>query len=50
MKIPQSNFYKLTIVFTLILIVLFAIKIPDLKFDYNFEAFFPNEDNELEIY
>lgn len=50
MKIPQSNIYKLTIVFTLILTVLFAIKIPDLKFDYNFEAFFPNEDNELEIY
>lgn len=27
-----------------------GIKIQTLKFDYNFEAFFPNEDEELELY
>lgn len=50
MKIPQRNTYKIIILITFVLIVLFALKIPSLKFDYNFEAFFPNEDNELEIY
>lgn len=27
-----------------------AIRLKDLKFDYDFEAFFPNEDKELELY
>lgn len=30
--------------------VLFSFQIPKLNFDYNFEAFFPNEDKELELY
>ncbi len=30
--------------------LLCVYKLPDLKFDYDFEAFFPNEDHELELY
>ena len=33
-----------------IISVVFAIKIKDIKFNYDFEAFFPNEDSELEVY
>lgn len=34
----------------IILSVFFAIRVQNLRFNYDFEAFFPNEDNELELY
>jgi predicted RND superfamily exporter protein len=40
----------LVLVFVIGFSILCGIKIRTLKFDYDFEAFFPNEDNELELY
>ncbi len=50
MKISQKILNSFVIVFVIAFSVLCAFKIKDLKFNYDFEAFFPNEDNELEIY
>lgn len=50
MKIPQKILNSFVIVFVIAFTVLCAFKIKDLKFNYDFEAFFPNEDNELGIY
>ena len=50
MKIPQKILNTSALVFVIAFSILCAFKIQDLKFDYDFEAFFPNEDNELEVY
>lgn len=50
MKFSQKKLNYLIIAFVIGFSVLCAFKIKDLKFDYNFEAFFPNEDSELEVY
>ncbi len=50
MKFPQKIINYAALVFVVSFTVLCAFKIQDLKFDYDFEAFFPNEDNELEVY
>ena len=50
MKIPQKTLNTLVLVFVIAFTVLCAFKIKDLKFNYDFEAFFPNEDNELGLY
>lgn len=46
----QKTYYR----FILLLVVGFSLlcgyKLQDLRFDYDFEAFFPNEDHELELY
>jgi predicted RND superfamily exporter protein len=50
MKIPQKILNSFVIIFVIAFTVLCGFKIKDLKFNYDFEAFFPNEDNELGIY
>lgn len=50
MKIPQKIINYAVLFLVIAFTVLCSFKIQDLKFDYDFEAFFPNEDNELEVY
>lgn len=50
MKIPQKTLNSLVIIFVIAFTLLCGFKIKDLKFNYDFEAFFPNEDNELGVY
>lgn len=50
MKIPQKILNPIVLFFVVAFSILCAFKIQDLKFDYDFEAFFPNEDNELGVY
>jgi predicted RND superfamily exporter protein len=50
MKIPQKILHPIVLFFVVAFSILCAFKIQDLKFDYDFEAFFPNEDNELGLY
>jgi hypothetical protein len=50
MKIPQKTLNFAVLVFVIAFTILCAFKIKDLKFNYDFEAFFPNEDNERGIY
>ena len=50
MKIPQKILNTSVLFFVIAFTVLCAFKIKDLKFNYDFEAFFPNEDNELGVY
>lgn len=50
MKLPQKTLHIIVLSFVVGFSVLCGIKIKDLKFNYDFEAFFPNEDNELEVY
>lgn len=45
-KIINSSILLIVVAFS----VLCAFKVKNLKFDYDFEAFFPNEDNELGVY
>ncbi len=46
----QRTYYIVTLLFVLAFSVLCGFQLLNLKFDYDFEAFFPNEDNELEHY
>ncbi len=46
----SKNLYYVLITLIIGFTFFCIIKIKDLKFNYDFEAFFPNEDNELEIY
>ncbi|MCC6371968.1 MAG: MMPL family transporter [Bacteroidia bacterium] len=49
--IKHPKTYNLLIILAVIaLSVFFALRLPSLRFDYDFEAFFPNEDNELEVF
>jgi uncharacterized protein len=49
--IKNQKLYNSLILSAVILFsALCVYKIKDIKFDYDFEAFFPNEDNELEVY
>jgi hypothetical protein len=49
--IRNSGSYHFFVVVLVAFFSLFSLyKIPDLRFDYEFEAFFPNEDHELELY
>jgi predicted RND superfamily exporter protein len=50
MNFSQKKLNYFIITFVIGFSILCAFKIKDLKFDYNFEAFFPNEDSELEVY
>ena len=50
MKISQKAINYAVLVFVVAFTVLCAFKVQHLKFDYDFEAFFPNEDSELEVY
>lgn len=49
--INTSKPYHLTVLVLTLLISLFCLwRLPQLQFNYDFEAFFPNQDNELEQY
>ena len=50
MKIPQKILNTSVLIFVIVFTVLCAFQIKNLKFNYDFEAFFPNEDSELEVY
>jgi predicted RND superfamily exporter protein len=50
LKLSQKNLSYLTIFIVVCISLCFTITIKNLKFNYDFEAFFPNEDNELELY
>ncbi|MCC6182901.1 MAG: MMPL family transporter, partial [Bacteroidia bacterium] len=50
MNTSQKLWNTLIIVFVILFSVFCAFQVKYLRFDYNFEAFFPNEDSELEIY
>lgn len=50
MKFKQKQLSYTVIFIAIAFTLLCAFKIKDLKFNYDFEAFFPNEDSELEIY
>ncbi len=50
MNISQKLWNSLIIVFVVLFSVYCAFQVKHLRFDYDFEAFFPNEDSELEIY
>lgn len=46
----QRTYYLFILAFVLFFTLFCLYKIQFLKFNYDFEAFFPNEDNELELY
>lgn len=46
----QKTYHQLTFVLVILLSLVFGSRLINLRFDYDFEAFFPNEDNELELY
>ena len=51
MKLSLQKKLSLLILFAVLLIsFLFTYPLKNLSFNYDFEAFFPNEDNELETY
>jgi predicted RND superfamily exporter protein len=50
MKISQKIINYTVVIFVLAFSVLCAFEVRHLKFNYDFEAFFPNEDSELEVY
>ena len=50
MKLQQKTFSYFVFITVILITVFFAFKIKDIKFSYDFEAFFPNEDSELEVY
>ncbi len=50
MKLSQKNLSLLVLTIVIGFTILCAFQMKNLKFDYDFEAFFPNEDNELEVY
>ena len=50
MKLSQKNISLLVLTIVIGFSILCAFQMKNLKFDYDFEAFFPNEDNELEVY
>ncbi len=50
MKFSQKTISYLVLTIIVGISIVFAFKIKTLKFNYDFEAFFPNEDSELEVY
>lgn len=50
MKFNQKTLSYITITFVIAFSVFCAFQVKYIKFNYDFEAFFPNEDNELEVY
>src|SRR6201988_4570356 len=50
MKTKQKIISILVLTLVVLISLFFALKIKDIKFNYDFEAFFPNEDKELDIY
>lgn len=50
MKVSQKSLSYIVLLIVIGFTVLCAFYIKNIKFNYDFEAFFPNEDNELEVY
>ena len=50
MKFSQKTINYSVLLFVIAFSVFCAFQVKNLKFDYDFEAFFPNEDSELEVY
>jgi predicted RND superfamily exporter protein len=50
MKLSQKTLSYITLAFVIGFTILCAFQIKKIQFNYDFEAFFPNEDNELEVY
>ena len=50
MKLSQKKLSYITLAFVIGFTILCAFQIKKIQFNYDFEAFFPNEDNELEVY
>jgi predicted RND superfamily exporter protein len=50
MKFSQKTINTAILTFVIGFSILCAFQLKHLKFDYDFEAFFPNEDSELEVY
>jgi len=50
MKVPQKHIHISILIFVAAFSIVCGFKIKDLKFNYDFEAFFPNENSELEVY
>ena len=50
MKVSQKTLSYITLAFVIGFTILCAFQIKKIQFNYDFEAFFPNEDNELEVY
>jgi predicted RND superfamily exporter protein len=46
----QGTYYLLVAIFVVLFSVLSVFMLKSLRFNYEFEAFFPNEDHELELY
>lgn len=50
MKLNQKTYSLVVIALAIAISCFFALKVQNLKFNYDFEAFFPNEDKELDDY
>lgn len=50
MKVSQKTLSYITLAFVIGFTIICAFQIKKIQFNYDFEAFFPNEDNELEVY
>jgi len=50
MKLNQKIYNYFILALTISISIFFAFKIKHIQFNYDFEAFFPNEDSELEVY
>ncbi len=46
----QRTYYFLVILSVVLFSLVCALQLKNIRFDYDFEAFFPNEDHELELY
>ena len=46
----QKSYHLIVIIAVIIISIFFSFRIQFLSFNYDFEEFFPNEDNELELY
>lgn len=46
----QKTYYLLVLLCVAVFSLVCALQLKNLRFDYDFEAFFPNEDHELEVY
>ena len=46
----QKSYHLIVIIAVILISVFFSFRIQFLSFNYDFEEFFPNEDNELELY
>lgn len=46
----EKSYSSLVLALVIVITAICAIQLPKMRFDYDFEAFFPNENKELELY